>query len=109
MASVILDFYDEDAPSTLLGSLEDADLESMEHRTALFDLGALVFRVPKQVAADNSTLLRKTNIVRIRYPASSGSTREWAGILKDTKSVIVSTKEQHGEYVEWTAPGILYM
>lgn len=109
MASVILDFYDEDAPNTLLGSLEDDDLESLEHRPALFDLGALVFRVPKAVADDNATLLRKTNLVRVRYPTPHGTTRKWAGVLKDFKTVIISHGEQHGEYVEWTAPGALFM
>src|SRR6188472_794425 len=109
MASVILDFYDEDASSSLLGSLDDSDLQTFALRPALFDLGALVFMVPKQVAEDNPTLLRKTNLVRVRFPTPMGSTRVWVGVLKDTRSVILSKGEEAGEYVEWTAPGGLFL
>lgn len=109
MASVILDFYDEDAPNTLLGSIDDSVLTSYESRPALFDLGALVFRVRKIDAAANANLLRKTNLVRIRYPVPFGTTRKWVGVLKDYRTVLVSHKEGGGEFVEWTAVGGLYM
>lgn len=107
MAVAEFDFYDE-VDDDLLGTLTSTQLKIMEIRPALYELGAGRVSASRHLAAANSTLLRKGNIVRCRYPEISTDPL-WGFVLKEGAFDLISLSEQGGEDLEFRGPGLLWL
>jgi hypothetical protein len=106
MGTVFLDFYEPDG-TTLIGTLDDEQhLITCEVRPALWELGAGSFSVNRHTAAASAAMLQKGNIVKYRVPLIR-STAIWGFLLQDGDFDLVSRKEQGGEHLAFSGPGLI--
>lgn len=105
MSAIALDFYEPDG-TTLLGTLDDADLLDLELRPALMELGAIKFSISRHDAS--AALLTKRNLIKVRIPSVDADPIALF-VLKDDSAVLVSKDEEGGEHLEITGPGGLHM
>jgi hypothetical protein len=106
MSVLAHDFYDPADPDTLLGTLDDSQLKINEIRPALFELGSARIQLSRHLP--DIDFIQKEYLVRTRIPAVDADAI-WGWILKDGDFNLISYKEQGGENLTFTGPGLLYM